>query len=217
MLMVQSSKEISLYKKEYRKRPEVIKRELIQRHSPEYLEKARIYSENYRKRPGVRERYKKNYEKEMEINPEKFRMRSRKSHLKHKEKHNKACREYKSKNRKSISNYNEMYYKKYKDRIKAVRKENPEWDLKAQKNYLSNLKVRMDFNKKDVKFALDSWAQVVKKRDDHKCTWCSSKRLLKAHHIWHKAYCPESALDIDNGITLCNGCHLKQHRFDRTV
>ena len=181
------------------------------------IERQRLASENYRKKPGVRERYKKIYEKEMEVNPEKFRMRSRKSHHKHKEKNNKRCREYKSKNRKSISIYNEIYYKKYKDRIKKVQKENPEWALRGDKNYLNKLKVMMDFDKKDVKHALDSWGQVVKKRDNHKCTWCNSTENLKAHHIWHKAFCPKSALNVDNGITLCHDCHVKQHRFDRTV
>ena len=62
---------------------------------------------------------------------------------------------------------------------------------------------------------ISKWSKEVRARDKQKCVWCNETYGLVAHHIWHKLYCPESALDIDNGITLCHKCHMFQHQQDR--
>lgn len=94
-------------------------------------------------------------------------------------------------------------------------KDHPEVNLKAKKKELTKLGKIFDLNCEQITYALLSWSKTVKKHDNNKCTWCNSTKNLKSHHIWHKAYCPESALDVDNGITLCHDCHVEQHRLDR--
>ena len=62
---------------------------------------------------------------------------------------------------------------------------------------------------------LVKWSKDVKRRDNKECIWCNKTYGLVAHHIWHKVWCPESALDVDNGITLCHDCHMEQHKLDK--
>lgn len=52
---------------------------------------------------------------------------------------------------------------------------------------------------------LKLWSQVVRERDNHTCQVCGATDVkLDAHHIIDKKYVP---FDVDNGITLCSGCH----------
>jgi 5-methylcytosine-specific restriction endonuclease McrA len=62
--------------------------------------------------------------------------------------------------------------------------------------------------------ARGQWAKSVKVRDRHTCQHCgeTNKKILHAHHIKPKAMFPELALEIDNGLTLCQPCHLSEHR-----
>ena len=55
------------------------------------------------------------------------------------------------------------------------------------------------------------WNEAVKQRDGNKCVLCGSSDRLNAHHIKPVSLYPECRNDIDNGITLCRPCHLKQH------
>lgn len=55
------------------------------------------------------------------------------------------------------------------------------------------------------------WRKRVLKRDENKCAECGSTDNLEVHHIAHWADYPELRLIDDNGTTLCNGCHAKQH------
>ena len=62
-------------------------------------------------------------------------------------------------------------------------------------------------------YQLTKWARAVKKRDKHTCQRCgciSHKNI--AHHIKEIKYFPELALDIGNGETLCQPCHIKFHK-----
>lgn len=52
----------------------------------------------------------------------------------------------------------------------------------------------------------NTWRKLVKERDGH-CYICLTTEKLEAHHILHKAAWPELATDLNNGITLCAGCH----------
>jgi 5-methylcytosine-specific restriction endonuclease McrA len=56
------------------------------------------------------------------------------------------------------------------------------------------------------------WTLSVKRRDGFKCAHCSSTIKLHAHHVKPKAQHPDYEFDIDNGITLCESCHLDEHR-----
>ena len=55
-----------------------------------------------------------------------------------------------------------------------------------------------------------TWSEKVKMRDG-KCVNCGSTAHLQAHHIKPTFLYPEFRNDIDNGVTLCKGCHQRQH------
>lgn len=56
------------------------------------------------------------------------------------------------------------------------------------------------------------WSLSVRKRDEHQCQHCGSRKMLHAHHIKPRSLYPELALEITNGITLCSLCHAQEHR-----
>jgi predicted DNA-binding protein YlxM (UPF0122 family)/ribosomal protein L37AE/L43A len=59
-------------------------------------------------------------------------------------------------------------------------------------------------------YRLNIWARKVKKRDGWKCKLCGETKKLHAHHILPLRKCTlEQALDIENGITVCQSCHNK--------
>ena len=53
------------------------------------------------------------------------------------------------------------------------------------------------------------WRIHIYKRDKFKCQMpgCSRTRPLNAHHIQKWASASMLRYDVDNGITLCRGCH----------
>lgn len=64
------------------------------------------------------------------------------------------------------------------------------------------------------RFYFTKWAKQVKERDSYTCKKCAkvgSGSFIHSHHIVPKEYFMARALDIDNGCTLCNGCHQQVH------
>jgi len=55
------------------------------------------------------------------------------------------------------------------------------------------------------------WQTKVKDRDGWKCVKCGSLDSLHTHHIKKWDDYPELRFDIDNGLTLCHGCHSREH------
>jgi len=55
------------------------------------------------------------------------------------------------------------------------------------------------------------WKKAVKERDGY-CKSCGDRKKLHAHHILPFATHPHLRTSIENGITLCKGCHTKLHR-----
>ena len=57
------------------------------------------------------------------------------------------------------------------------------------------------------------WAKQIKAFDNGKCVLCGAgnpsiyEQRPEAHHIKRRSTHPELALDLLNGITLCNQCH----------
>lgn len=84
-------------------------------------------------------------------------------------------------------------------------------DKKAQyrRKHLAKLNLA---NAKVSSRTLAAWALQVKQRDEWVCQHCNSEDNLHAHHIMYKGKFPQYALDVDNGITLCECCHAVEHR-----
>jgi hypothetical protein len=58
---------------------------------------------------------------------------------------------------------------------------------------------------------LKKWSDGVKKRDG-KCMRCGNTEKLSSHHIYEKNLHKTLTYEIDNGITLCDGCHQGYHK-----
>ena len=57
------------------------------------------------------------------------------------------------------------------------------------------------------------WRRDVFRRDNRTCKICGQpSEALKAHHIRPFAAYPELRLDVNNGITCCEICHVKIHK-----
>ena len=55
-----------------------------------------------------------------------------------------------------------------------------------------------------------AWRDEVFARDNYTCQLCGKTGVrLEAHHIYPFRDYPDRQFDIDNGITLCSGCHYK--------
>jgi len=69
----------------------------------------------------------------------------------------------------------------------------------------------MSRSKKDVR---KKFRDVVFKRDKHKCQLCSSSKDLEAHHITDRNWFENGGYVVENGITLCPGCHIKAENLE---
>jgi 5-methylcytosine-specific restriction endonuclease McrA len=62
-------------------------------------------------------------------------------------------------------------------------------------------------------YYLAKWSRYIRIRDNFICQMClekaTSKRKIQAHHLDRKYDCPEKALDLNNGVSLCETCHLR--------
>ncbi len=76
---------------------------------------------------------------------------------------------------------------------------------------------RQDERKREmVQLEYRLWRTAVFTRDDHTCQGCGVRGgTLRADHIkpWHSH--PECRYDVDNGRTLCDGCHKKTPTYGR--
>ncbi len=80
-------------------------------------------------------------------------------------------------------------------------KGNPNWRGGIQP---INLKIR---NSKEAK----EWKRKCIERDEHKCQKCGEIEGLHIHHIKSFEEYPDLRFVLENGITLCNGCHYELH------
>lgn len=62
------------------------------------------------------------------------------------------------------------------------------------------------------------WRKAVHKRYGWKCGMCKFKgKKIVVHHIRVWEHFPEERFLVDNGITLCRGCHCKLHTTNKDV
>lgn len=70
-------------------------------------------------------------------------------------------------------------------------------------------------NRNDIKSELKEWRKAVYKKDDYRCQYCLEQgKKLNAHHIFSVAKHFQLALNVDNGITLCEDCHKWHHKHN---
>ena len=96
---------------------------------------------------------------------------------------------------------------------KAWAQANPEKKAANKKAYLLRLNL---MNKKISKKTLAAWSVQVRARDTA-CLYCGSTSNLHAHHILSKVKHPDWALFLNNGITLCEPCHIIEHTLNGDV
>ena len=77
-----------------------------------------------------------------------------------------------------------------------------QFDVRRPKSLSPNFKRRKDQAK-----TLKAWRADVLQRDNYVCQCCGGRLNLNAHHIKNYAQNKDLALDVDNGITLCEPCH----------
>jgi len=172
------------------------------------------YKDNREEKLAYQKQYNKDHREEKIIYDKQYRKDHCEERRQYRKDHREESKQYRKDHWKEKIIYDKQYYKDHWEEIKQYHRDNPEIDLRAQKKRFTKLGKLFDLNWKEMKYAIMAWSLTIKKCDDHKCTWCNSTKKLRAHHIWHKAFCPESALDPDNGITLCHDCHMEQHRLD---
>jgi len=56
-------------------------------------------------------------------------------------------------------------------------------------------------------YSMKQWAEDVWRRDDWTCQNCGATTHLDAAHIIPRRRRPDLAHDVNNGVTLCRGCH----------
>lgn len=61
---------------------------------------------------------------------------------------------------------------------------------------------------------LKVWRNAVYRRDGWSCVRCGAKGKIHAHHINPWAKFPHLRFDPENGETLCENCHGKEHGID---
>ena len=61
------------------------------------------------------------------------------------------------------------------------------------------------------------WRKNVLERDGYQCVRCDSVVRLEAHHVVRWVDAPELRLVVENGMTLCNTCHLEEHHGCRSA
>jgi len=132
-----------------------------------------------------------------------------------KHKHDKECREKNiefSRQRERISS--KKYRLAHPDRRKISCKKwelnNPEKILIKLQRHLKKISRETNLRVYQFTFALRGWSSFVRNRDSRICQVCGRTAKL-SHHIIHKVKYPKLALNMGNGISLCDKCHNEVH------
>ncbi len=122
---------------------------------------------------------------------------------------------YRLANKEKISEQMKTYHLANREgrivQTKSWQKANPEKCSAYKKVYLLKLNL---MNKKISQRTLSAWAEQVKEKDCYTCRDCGSSENLHAHHIFSKSKHPLRALELDNGTTLCEPCHIYEHQLN---
>lgn len=83
-------------------------------------------------------------------------------------------------------------------------------DFDGDETYLDLPLISFSQGRKEAKY--HKWRNDCLKRDNYQCQHCGSREKLHVHHIKPYAKYPKLATVLSNGITLCQDCHIKEHR-----
>lgn len=108
-----------------------------------------------------------------------------------------------------------------KSRKAKLGKNNPMFGVRGEEHPNWNPELTDEDRIKERKSFEDTqWRISVWRRDRFKCQKCGSNKKLNAHHILNHKTHKELRYDVNNGITLCEDCHIKFHKtygyFDNT-
>lgn len=84
-----------------------------------------------------------------------------------------------------------------------VGENNPSW---IDRKDFDTLNIR---NLKEYK----EWRLTVYEKYNYKCWVCESREDITAHHFYGYTEFPDKRIDIDNGVVLCQRCHVGYHAY----
>ena len=154
----------------------------------------RAYNKSYRMKP-IRKRWQKENKERMDAWYKQYRAENKE-----------ALAEYNRKWKEARPGWSSEYNRKWKAA-------NPDKVRENNKRYYLNLKLKLAESGISTRM-LKAWSIQVRDRDNYTCQACESTEDVHAHHIQPKSMFPELALDLDNGMTLCNSCHTDIHSLE---
>jgi len=108
----------------------------------------------------------------------------------------------------------------WKDKIGEEKRGKERPDMQGENNW--NWKGGKDRNNRKWLMSLfpyRKWRRGVFERDNYCCRICGDRNgegrtiELVVHHIDYWEECPDKRYDIDNGLTVCKGCHIIGHQI----
>jgi 5-methylcytosine-specific restriction endonuclease McrA len=146
------------------------------------------------------------------------------------EKKKEYMKRYREENKEKISQQTKAYREKNNDWLKENKRKCDanrrasgkvkEWESKnkdKRNKYNETYLLKLNLANKNISYrTLSAWSLQVKERDCS-CLYCGSTDKLHAHHILSKIKHPEFALFLNNGITLCESCHINEHQINGNI
>lgn len=118
-----------------------------------------------------------------------------------------------------------MMLKRMLDQAKVFKKTKSRTELKKYIQYAEEYqnfigpafgdkfrKPRLLLLSKSMKYKLAQWSKRIHSRDNNTCQTCGVKSK-HAHHILRKALYPKLMYSDNNGIALCENCHIEAHKM----
>ena len=61
------------------------------------------------------------------------------------------------------------------------------------------------------------WSREIRMQYNYHCVYCDTSRNLSAHHIFPKAKYKGLKYNLNNGILMCEKCHIELHQLNDIV
>lgn len=132
-------------------------------------------------------------------------------------------KEWRKNNPEKKKQYDKTKNLRHRDKINARHRKN--WHLKnrwlkeKQRREKPEIKIKylkslVDYYQRNPEITSrwenQTWSKFIKTRDKHICQVCQNNGN-NAHHLLYRQLYPKLTLNTNNGITLCNKCHLEVH------